>query len=401
MLPILSILRGIPACWAVAFLVVADPSAQLLAAPAEGKPTVETPLVVECQSDLKPGSYLLKGESDQHRLATVFVDAGKTYLATVLDHVPSSGGVTLDIAKSPVPDSPGKGVELIPDGRRIGFKIDGQLVTEYIPDDVPKPYFFPLVGPSGSKMTRAFPMKTVEGEKNDHIHHRSLWFTHGSVNKVDFWSEVPGHGKIIETSRPTVVSGRALGRLRTTDDWLAADGKKVCEDERVVTIFATQKTRILDFDITLKASEGPVTFGDTKEGMFGLRVATSMDVTSKKGGKIVNSEGINDTKAWGKAASWVDYTGPVDGKTVGISILNHPSSFRYPTTWHVRDYGLFAANPFGYHDFGQKTSGEYVLPKGDSIQFRYRVILHDGDTASADLPTAFRAYEARPKVTVE
>jgi hypothetical protein len=126
-----------------------------------------------------------------------------------------------------------------------------------------------------------------------------------------------------------------------------------------------------------------------------------MDVTSKKGGKIVNSEGINDTKAWGKAASWVDYTGPVDGKTVGISILNHPSSFRYPTTWHVRDYGLFAANPFGYHDFGQKTSGEYVLPKGDSIQFRYRVILHDGDTASADLPTAFRAYEARPKVTVE
>ena len=78
--------------------------------------------------------------------------------------------------------------------------------------------------------------------------------------------------------------------------------------------------------------------------MFGLRVATSMDVTSKKGGKIINAEGIENTPAWGKPSPWVDYTGPVGGKTVGVAIFNHPSSFRYPTTWHVRDYGLFAAN---------------------------------------------------------
>jgi hypothetical protein len=102
----------------------------------------------------------------------------------------------------------------------------------------------------------------------------------------------------------------------------------------------------------------------------------------------------------GQASPWVDYTGPVDGRTVGVAILNHPDSFRYPTTWHVRDYGLFAANPFGWRDFGMKTAGDYTLPAGESITFRYRVILHDGDTASADLPAAFRAYARPPKVEI-
>ena len=114
--------------------------------------------------------------------------------------------------------------------------------------------------------------------------------------------------------------------------------------------------------------------------MFGLRVASSMDVNKKHGGRITNAEGLTDDRAWGKASPWVDYTGPVEGKTVGIAILNHPRSFRYPTTWHVRTYGLFAANPFGWQDFGLGRSGEHTLPAGESIRFGYRVILHEGDT---------------------
>ena len=132
----------------------------------------------------------------------------------------------------------------------------------------------------------------------------------------------------------------------------------------MLTFYRTEGSRIIDFEITLKATDGPVTFGDTKEGMFGLRVASSMDVNKKKGGKITNAEGLTDDQAWGKASPWVDYTGPVEGKTVGIAILNHPRSFRYPTTWHVRTYGLFAANPFGWHDFGLGEVGEYTLPGG-------------------------------------
>jgi Methane oxygenase PmoA len=397
-------LRGARASWLLTLAlcgpVLADYKFSLTIT-GDGRVLGETPIILETRENLIPGTHLMKLGAKTAVGATVFKDQGKTYLGTVFNGVPTQGTVSLKLDDEIYPEETGKGVELIPHGQRIEVRIDGKPVTEYIPDDGPKPYFFPLIGPSGAAMTRAYPMKKVEGERIDHPHHRSLWFTHGSINKVDFWSEAKGHGRIVETSRPTVVGGLAVGTIRTTDDWLDPDGKKVCEDERVVRIYATRKGRTLDFDITLKATQGPVTFGDTKEGMFGLRVATSMDVTSKKGGKIVNAEGIENTPAWGKPSPWVDYTGPVDGKTVGVAILNHPSSFRSPTTWHVRDYGLFAANPFGWHDFGQKTSGEYVLPKGESISFRYRIILHNGDTASAELPAAFRAYEAPPKAVIE
>src|SRR5262249_39795577 len=147
--------------------------------------------------------------------------------------------------------------------------------------------------------------------------------------------------------------GPVLGRLATKDDWIGPDHRRVLRDERLATFYRTASARIIDFEIKLHASDGPVTFRDTKEGMFGLRVASSMDVTRKKGGKITNAEGLTDAKAWGQASRWVDYIGLVDDKTVGIAVLNHPSSFRYPTTWHVRTYGLFAANPFGWHDFGK------------------------------------------------
>ena len=367
-----------------------------------GRDLGETPVVVADVPDLPPGNYAFATADGKttFRAAVFEEEPSKNSLAAILDSIPARGDLTFKVFGGPTPFVTNDGVEMIPDGRRVEIRVRGDLVTEYVPDDGPKPYFYPIVGPSGAAMTRSFPMRKVEGEKYDHPHHRSLWFTHGSVNKVDFWSEAPGHGRIVETSRPKVQGGLTMGLLKTTDDWIGPDGKKVCEDERTVRVWATKKGRVLDFEVTLKATEGPVTFGDTKEGMFGLRVATSMDVTAKKGGKIVTSEGLEDAKAWGKPASWVDYTGPVGGKTVGVAILNHPSSFRYPTTWHVRDYGLFAANPFGYRDFGQKTSGEFVLPKGESIAFRYRVILHDGDTASADLPAAFQGYAEPPKVVI-
>jgi hypothetical protein len=235
-------------------------------------------------------------------------------------------------------------------------------------------------------------MEDVPGEERDHPHQRSFWFTHGKVNGVDFWSETTGHGTIRETARKSLVSGPVLARLRTTDDWLGPDGSRVLEDERVLTFTRAKGVRIVDFDVTLKATAGPVTFGDTKEGTFGLRVASSMDVGRKLGGKILNAEGMEDDRAWGKPSRWVDYSGTVAGERVGIAILNHPESFRYPTTWHVRTYGLFAANPFGWHDFGLGKSGEYTLPAGAELRFRYRVILHSGGADRAGIQQAFDAY---------
>ena len=169
---------------------------------------------------------------------------------------------------------------------------------------------------------------------------------------------------------------------------------KVCEDQRRLVFGVDGPSRWIDFDITLKASQGAVTFGDTKEGTFGIRVAQTITVDAKQGGHIVNNKGQTDVAAWGQRADWVDYYGPLMGKTLGIAVLNHPSSFRFPTYWHVRTYGLFAANPFGVHDFTGKGSGTYTLPAGQSLHLRYRVIFHQGDEKEGKIAEAFGKYAA-------
>jgi hypothetical protein len=383
-------------------LLGAGPSASVVVK-GQGDALGETPILVKIRVPLEPGRYLLtrSGEGKSKPIvASVYRDLQTTYLAAVLDKVPATGAVDYRLIPADSTDSSTSGIALIPEDRDVTVQIDGAPFTTHRVGTGPKPFYFPLIGPTGKRFTRAFPMEDVPGEKRDHPHQRSMWFTHGKVNGIDFWSELKGHGSIAEKSRQLVQGAPALGLIRTTDDWLGPDGKVVCTDERVVRFYGARGARILDFDITIKATNGPVTFGDTKEGMFGVRVATSIDVTSKKGGKISSSDGLIDEAAWGKPATWVDYTGPVEGETVGIAILNHPTSFRHPTTWHVRPYGLFAANPFGWHDFGNKESGDYTIPAGESIRFGYRVILHKGDTASANLPAAYSGYAKPPTVEV-
>lgn len=277
-------------------------------------------------------------------------------------------------------------------------KIDGQLFTEYVTRSETKPILWPIIGPSGKRMTREWPMREVDGElKKDHPHQRSFWFTHGKVNGVDFWSEKPtGKTGVIKHLDFVKIASGDPAMVVTRNAWLTPDGKKVCEDERTLRFGADAAARWIDFDIVIKATDGPVTFGDTKEGSFGLRIAESMNVDTKKGGRIVNSENQVDADAWAKRASWVDYHGPVEGDTEGIAILNHPSSFRYPTYWHVRTYGLFAANPFGVHDFGggPEDAGTFVLPAGESMTLRYRVLFHHGNEKVGKVAEAFAKYSA-------
>ena len=374
----------------------------------------ETPVVVELRVPIPPGGYSLDIQGQRGPIsAAVFVDGDRRFLGTVLPQVPARQQFSGMMKPQPTSDSQAAdGIRFQPQGRNLLITMDRQTLTEYHVDAGHKPFFFPVIGPTGVSYTRAFPMARVAGEDHDHPHQRSFWFTHGSVNGVDFWSEdppagttrkvdkTPRAGTIREVDRKGLAQGPALGRLWTRDEWRAPDDHKVCEDERTVTFYRTQGPRIIDFEITIHATDGPVTFGDTKEGMFGLRVASSMDVDKTKGGKITNAEGLTNAKAWGQASPWVDYIGPVQGKTVGIAILNHPDSFRYPTTWHVRTYGLFAANPFGWHDFGKSDRGDYTVPAGQSIRFAYRVILHEGDTESIGVPHLFAAYARPPALEV-
>ena len=288
------------------------------------------------------------------------------------------------------------GVEITKESDRLRIELNGQLFTEYHFTNAPRPYYYPLIGPGGARMTRDWPMQSPPGEEHDHPHHRSLWLGHIEVNGQDFWDELKAHGTIVHDGFEEISSGKETGVIKSKDRWLAADGSVVCTDERTFRVFAPdgQDDRMFDFEITIHASNGDLTFGDNKDGMMAIRVAETMRLKGGKG-HIVNSEGQRDNQTWGKRANWCDYYGPVDGKTVGVAMFDYPQNPRHPTWWHVRDYGLFAANPFGRHDFeklSDKTAGNLKVPAGDSITFKYRFILHPGDDQAAKIAEKYDAY---------
>lgn len=273
----------------------------------------------------------------------------------------------------------------------------GKLIANYLTKSGSKPIVWPLIGPTGAKMTRDFPMVADSKEEaHDHPHHRSLWFTHGEVNGIDFWLEGEGKGGITEHLEFTERGEGSIAVIGTRNLWKSPAGEKVLTDSRRYTFGGDETANWITCEIELRATEGDVHFGDTKEGTFGLRVAESMKVDAKKGGKIVNSAGDTDGAAWGKHAEWVDYFGPVGNETLGVAIMSHPSTFHHPNRWHVRTYGLFAANPFGeYHFTGEKEKTDGVrIKKGEKLLFRYRVLLHSGDEKAGKIAQRYANFKA-------
>lgn len=280
----------------------------------------------------------------------------------------------------------------------VQIRQGNQVVAVYVKRSFSKPIIYPLIGPTGAKMTRDYPMVAdSKDEAHDHPHHRSLWFTHGEVNGVDFWLE--GEHKDRKGGEQihqafTQVAGGEKAVVASTNLWKSPAGETVLSDRRRFTFAADADARWVDCEVQLIASHGDVHFGDTKEGSFGVRVAESMKVEAKKGGKIINSAGETDGQAWGRPADWVDYFGPVGNETVGLAIFCHPTSFHHPTRWHVRTYGLFAANPFGvYHFTGDKQPTDGVrLPKGESLTLRYRVLMHKGDEKTGRIVERYQEF---------
>ncbi|MBX3748350.1 MAG: PmoA family protein [Verrucomicrobiae bacterium] len=298
------------------------------------------------------------------------------------------------------------GLEVVRHDDRFSVRFDGELLTEWRVKGAPKPYFYPLLGPGGVPVTRHFPMRTdVEDEDRDHPHQRSLWFTHGDVNGVDFWAEGPTRGRIVFQDLLDLTTGAEGGQIRTSNKWMTAEGKVLLSD---VTRFRVERSplgRQFEISITLHASEGEeVTFGDTKEGTMGIRLAESMRLkpnrhyAGKPHGRILQSTGVKDGATWGKRAAWTAYSGPVGGTTITVSIFDHPSNPRHPTWWHVRDYGLFAANPFGVHDFERKPAGtgNLVLKAGEKATFRYRFLVQDGEPDPRRLNEVATQFAASP-----
>lgn len=287
---------------------------------------------------------------------------------------------------------------------RVAVKIGGELFTRYIyGDDVSKPCLYPLIGPFGQGVTRAYPLEEIEGDSSDHVHHRSLYVAWGDVNGSDNWSEEEGSGRTVHRYFEATDSGPVFGRIIALNDWVDASGNRLMQDRLEYAFYKTPPSfRLFDLSVTFYASDGDVRFGDTKEGgIASLRVATSME--AGRSGRIENSlGGINETETWGKRASWCDYSGPVGDHLVGIAVFDHPSNLRYPTYWHVRDYGLMTANPFGLSFFvGEGADGSYVLPGGEHLCFRYRILIHAGAAQEGGVGRKYLEWTFPPTATVQ
>jgi hypothetical protein len=291
---------------------------------------------------------------------------------------------------------------------RISVTIDGKpFTTLFCGADTAKPYLHPLRSATGKIVTRHYPMENVPGETHDHPHHRGLWFSHGNVNGYDFWSNEPSqHGgknaRIILKSVGKIAGGKESGTIEAAFDWVDPQGKPLLTESRHMIFYSDPARRVIDFDITLTPIE-KVTFGDTKEGTFAIRLAPQLEEPTKESlasprrtGLMVDSEGRRaEPQVWGHRASWVDYFGEIDGEKLGIAIFDHPSNPRHPTYWHSRSYGLFAANIFGWHDFlnDKNANGSLNAEPGHPVRFRYRVIIHPGDDQSSNIAAEYAKYQ--------
>ncbi len=295
-------------------------------------------------------------------------------------------------------------VDIKPSGNdHVSIAINGQPFSEFfIGNAYSKPFLAPLRSVTGIVVTRKFPMERVEGESRDHPHHKGLWIGYGDVNGINFWETEPeskasgsnpkDKGNIRLKELGQVKSGRKSGKISATFAWIGPGGSPVLDEERTLTFYADKTIRRLDVESTFVAKT-EVAFADTKEGFFAIRVADSM--SGKNGGIITNAEGAQTEKdVWGKRADWADYVGTVEGQKVGILILDYPANPNHPPRWHARDYGLFAANPFGVKDFDPKSDqkGGYRMHPGQSAQFRYRVIIHSGDESKKRLAGWYSDY---------
>jgi hypothetical protein len=299
-------------------------------------------------------------------------------------------------------------VKIVAEDTRIHVEIHGKPYSDFVvkSDEAMKPYLYPLRAADGTIVTRHWPMEKVAAiEPEDHQHQRGVWFGPDMVNGFDFWNnersyhktDISGYIKLNKIG--SLRSGKKDGSIAATFDWIDPKGVKVVSESRQMIFHDLPDLRVIDFEVELTAVTN-VKFGDGKDCCFGIRIAPQLQedkVIKTKGqpdvtvpgppGVIRNAEGkTTEKEVWGKPSDWCDYSGEIDGKKLGIAIFDNPKNPRR-ARWHVRGYGLFAANPFGVSAFTQdKTQdGSMTLKPGEKLQFRYRVVIHPGDTDIAKL----------------
>lgn len=304
-------------------------------------------------------------------------------------------------------------------GKRLDILIDGKPFTSYIyPDDVFKPVLYPLRTAEGSFITRGWPMDPRPGERVDHPHHVGMWLNYGDVNGLDFWNNSTDiapekkdrYGTIKHRSVNKIEADNNKAVLEVTMDWQKPDGQNILKEDTRFVFSGNGSMRTIERITTLTALQEDVSFKDNKEGVIGIRLARELEHPSNKpevftdasgkatevaklnnegvSGKYRSSEGKEGDDVWGTRGKWVNLNGVIDSRPVSLVILDHPKNIGYPTYWHARGYGLFAANPLGQKEFskGQEVL-DFKLPAGKSVTFRYKVLIHSGTHLSDDQVT--------------
>ncbi len=289
---------------------------------------------------------------------------------------------------------------------KINILIGSKLFTSFLfPDTLEKPVLYPVYASNGTIVTRGFPFKPLPDEPTDHPHHLGIWFNFENVNGLDFWNNsfaIPAAKKgqygWIKTDRILETKSGNTGVLSYHANWTNQANDILLEETTRLESSGTEHERNIDRVTTLKANT-TVLFKDAKDGMLGVRVAKELQIptteekkfTDDKGnvtvvkaatvstGNYITSAGKEGDAAWSTRADWCKLYGKMGKDSISIAIIDHPANINYPTFWHARGYGLFAANPLGEASFtnGQRTTN-LQLQKGESVTFRYRIVVSDG-----------------------
>jgi hypothetical protein len=313
--------------------------------------------------------------------------------------------------------------------RRVDILIDGSLFTSYIwRGDLKKPILYPINSARGTVITRGFPLMPRLGESVDHPHQVGLWLNYGDVNGADFWNssifrsaeEMKHMGAIVQRKIVSAKSGSGKGELRVTADWIMPNGRVALNEDTRFIFRGDSDSRSIDRITTLTAAERLVTFGDSKEGMFGMRVRRELEQPSKEpialtdsmgkvskervldntnvSGEFRSSEGNIGDDVWGKRGRWALLGGIVGREPIMIAILDSPKNIGFPTHWMARGYGLFAANPFGQKAYASGkeepavTESKFELGPHRSVTFRYRVLILSRRETPAEIDRRYQHF---------
>lgn len=303
-----------------------------------------------------------------------------------------------------------QGFEWKEEDKGLSLYYSGKLITRYDWGITEKPVLFPIRTLSGLTITRGYPVAPRPGERTDHPHHVGLWLNYESVNGLDFWNNsfaIPAdkkssYGSILHDKIVSFSGDRRKATLVTQSHWVDYRGNQLLKETTSFAFFVEDGTLGIDRSSTLTAIADEVVFKDVKDGLLGLRVARPLELPSQQEDRFVdakgnittvpatrtddvtgdyyNREGVRGDAVWGKRAAWTALRGTLEGKTITIAMLDHPGNPGYPTYWHARGYGLFAANPLGQEVFSNgKEKLHLSLHKGDSVAFHFRVAVSDND----------------------